>query len=98
MNIEISHKICRMFNIPFKYMVGSSFLGFISYCELIPVDFCKASNLKKLIQIINKHKRTHKVSYDGDTSKFLKSVIKMRLTKEVKDNIMNDIRQERWEY
>lgn len=95
---KINTKVCEMFDIPRKILSGTDIFGYITSADTIYPNLCKGDNLKHLIQIINKHKVTHKINYDGDTEKLLTKILKMRLSQETLKNIRTTVRQYEWEY
>ena len=95
---KLNSKVCQMFDIPRKILGGASILGYITSADTIYPNLCKGDNLKRLIKIINEHKRTHKVSYDGDTEKLLTKISKMRLTNSTLHHIKVRVREFEWEY
>ena len=95
---RLNKKVCEMFDIPRKIVSGVSYMGLITTTDILYANLCKGDNLKHLIQIINKHKVTHKVNYDGDTEKLLTRILKMRLTSTTLSNIKASVKQYEWEY
>ena len=95
---KLNDKVCKMFDIPRKIIGGASVLGYITSADTIYPNLCKGDNIKRLIQIINEHKRTHKVTYDGDTEKLLTKILKMRLTNSTLLRIKIRVREFDWEY
>lgn len=91
-------KVCEMFDIPRKILGGMSCIGLVTSTDILYPNLCKGDNLKHLIQIINKHKATHKITYDGNTEKLLKRILKMRLTPITLSNIKASVRNYNWEY
>lgn len=95
---KLNTKVCEMFDIPRKVVGGISCMGLITTTDILYPNLCKGDNLKHLIQIINKHKATHKVTYDGNTEKLLNKILKMRLTSKTLGGIKTSVKEYEWEY
>lgn len=98
MNTELNRKICKKLGLPVKFIPAFDNFGLIYSITTVEPNLCEAENLKKFIQIINKCKRTHKVTYDGDTVKFLQKIYGMRLTPETIEKIKTEVKKEEWNY
>ena len=95
---KLNNKVCEMFDIPRKIIGGVNMFGYVTSADVIYPNLCKGNNIKHLIQIINKHKSTHKINYDGNTEKLLLKILKMRLTDVTISKIKTSVKEYNWEY
>ena len=98
MYTELNKRVCIKLGMPVKFIPAFDNFGLIYQITAVEPNLCEPENLKKFIQIVNKHKKTHKISYNGDTKIFLEKIYKMRLTEETLKNIKKDFVNERWNY
>lgn len=98
MYAQLNEKVCRKLKLPAKFIPAFDNFGLIYQITTLVPNLCEPENLKKFIQVINKCKKTHKISYDGDTKKFLTKVYNMRLTKDTLKNIEEEAKKEVWNY
>lgn len=95
---KYNNSICKKFNIPASKNLFATWFGFLVKVESYYPNLCDGRNLKKLIKLINKHKITHKLEYNGDTNFFFVKLYKMRLSKKVLDAVREEAPSIKWRY
>ena len=93
---ELNNKVCKKFGIQSRLLPMVGIHGLMLGLETVYPNLCEGENIKHLLRIINTHKKTHKLSYDGNTEKFLEKICGMRLTNKVMCDIIEDIKGVDW--
>lgn len=93
---KLNNKVCEKFGIQFRLLPMVGIHGLMLGLETVYPNLCEGENIKHLLRIINTHKKTHKLSYDGNTEKFLEKICGMRLTNKVMCDIIEDIKGVDW--
>ena len=92
----LNNKVCKKFGIQYRLLPMIGVHGLMLGLETVYPDLCDGENIKNLIKVINTHKKTHKLVYDGDTKKLLEKICNMRLTNKVWCDIVEDMKGVDW--
>lgn len=93
---KLNNKVCKKFKIQHRILPLVGTYGLMLGLETVYPNLCEGENIKQLLRIINTHKKTHKIKYDGDTKDLLQRIVNMRLTDETLYGIIEDMKGVDW--